>query len=149
MPTVETVDMAELILYADDLASMINNSREVAEYLQAKRAMDQDAEAARLITLFERKREQYEEVQRFGKYHPDFNKVTTDVRDLKRSLEMLDTVQAFKRAEINLDTLLYQVGRTIADAVSPEIKVPSNNPIIEAMASGCGTGGSCGCKTKK
>ncbi|MFY0543306.1 YlbF family regulator [Brevibacillus sp. H7] len=149
METLETVDMAELILESHELSMMINHSREVSEYLTAKRRMEQDEEAQRLLTLFEQKKAQYEDVQRFGKYHPDYDHISKEVRQLKRAIEMLDSVQQFKRAEGNLDMLLYQVGRTIADAVSDSIKVPSNNPFLEAKSSGCGTGGSCGCSTKK
>jgi cell fate (sporulation/competence/biofilm development) regulator YlbF (YheA/YmcA/DUF963 family) len=147
--TLETVDMAELILQSHELSRMINQSREVSEYLNAKRRMEQDEEAQRLLSLFEKKKVQYEDVQRFGKYHPDYDQISKEVRQLKREIEMLNSVQAFKRAEDQLDQLLYQVGRTIADAVSGSIKVPSNNPFLEAKSSGCGTGGSCGCSVKK
>ncbi|NGQ94756.1 YlbF family regulator [Brevibacillus sp. SYP-B805] len=146
---VVTVDMAELVTEAHELSRMINQSREVEAYLAAKEQMAQDPEAQRLLAMFQKKKAEYEDVQRFGKYHPDYDRVSTEVRQLKRSLEMLDTVQAFKRAEDALDTLLYQVSRMIADAVSPSIKVPSNNPFLEAKAGGCGTGGSCGCSIKK
>lgn len=147
--TIETVDMAELIMHSHELSMMINRSREVEDYLAAKRNMEADEEAQRLLAIFAKKKELFEDVQRFGKYHPDYDKISTEVRQLKRSIEMLDSVQTFKRAEDKLDTLLYQVSRTIADAVSETIKVPSNNPFLEAKSSGCGTGGSCGCSVKK
>jgi cell fate (sporulation/competence/biofilm development) regulator YlbF (YheA/YmcA/DUF963 family) len=146
--TVVTVDMAELITEAHELSQMINQSREVKVYLSAKQQMAEDKEAQRLLALFQKKKAEYEDVQRFGKYHPDYDRVSAEVRQLKRSIEMLDSVQAFKKAEDALDTLLYHVGRTIADAVSPTIKVPSNNPFLETKAGGCGTGGSCGCSVK-
>lgn len=149
LETIETIDMAELIEQSYELASMINQSQEVAQYLEAKQRMEQDEEAARLLRLFELKKEAYEEVQRFGKYHPDYTRISTEVRELKRSIEMLDSIQAFKKAETRLDEMLYLVSRTIANAVSESVKVPSNNPFLEAMSQGCGTGGSCGCKTKK
>lgn len=149
METLETVDMAELIHQSHELSTMINHSHEVSEYLTSKHRMEEDEEAQRLLVQFEEKKVQYEDVQRFGKYHPDFDTISGDIRQLKRSIEMLDSVQAYKRAEDNLDTLLYQVGRMIADSVSETIKVPSNNPFLEAKGSGCGTGGSCGCGSKK
>lgn len=149
LETIDTIDMAELIENTYQLAEMINESQEVVTYLAAKQQMDHDVEAVRLRKLFEKKKEEFEEVQRFGKYHPDFDRVSKEVREMKRSLEMLDSVQAFKRAENRLDEMLYNVSRIIADAVSASIKVPSNNPFLEAMSQGCGTGGSCGCSTKK
>lgn len=149
MEALQTADMTQLLLQSQELSTMINQSREVLNYLQAKRRMEADAEAQRLLALFEKKKEQYEDVQRFGKYHPDYNHISKEVRELKRTIELLDSVQAFKRAEDSLDELLYQVSRTIASAVSDTIKVPSNNPFLEAASSGCGTGGSCGCSVKR
>ncbi|MCG5249833.1 YlbF family regulator [Brevibacillus agri] len=149
MEAVETVDMAQLIMESHELSTMINQSREVLEYLEAKRRMEADEEVQRLLLLFEKKKEQYEDVQRFGKYHPDYNHISKEVRELKRTIELRDSVQAFKRAEDALDELLYQVSRTIAHSVSDTIKVSSNNPFLEAQGSGCGTGGSCGCSVKK
>ncbi len=149
LETVDTLDMAELIRQAYELSDMINESAEVSEYLRAKHRMEQDEDVQRLLRLFEQKKAMFEDVQRFGKYHPDFETISAEVRELKRTIERMETVQAFKRAENKLDEMLYQVGRTIADAVSPSIKVPSNNPFFEAIQSGCGTGGSCGCGSKK
>ncbi|WP_126429649.1 YlbF family regulator [Brevibacillus marinus] len=145
MNATETLDMTLMIDEAYTLAQMINDSREVAEYLAAKQRMEQDAEAQRLRRLFAQKKEQYEEVQRFGKYHPDFARVSEELRETKRALDQLESVRAFKKAEERLDEMLYEVSRTIADAVSPAIKVPSNNPFLEALSGGCGSGGSCGC----
>lgn len=141
MEALETADVTQLLLESHELSTMINQSREVSDYLLAKRQMEADTEAQRLLALFEKKKEQYEDVQRFGKYHPDYNHISKEVRELKRTIELMDSVQAFKRAEDSLDELLYQVSRTIADAVSDSIKVPSNNPFLEAQSSGCGTGG--------
>ncbi|MFF0826982.1 YlbF family regulator [Brevibacillus sp. NPDC003359] len=149
METLEAVDMTQLIMESHELSTMINQSSEVSEYLEAKRQMEADEEVQRLLVVFEAKKEQYEDVQRFGKYHPDYNHISKEVRELKRSIELRDSVQAFKRAEDALDELLYQVSRTIAHSVSETIKVPSNNPFLEAQGSGCGTGGSCGCNSKK
>ncbi|WP_400163943.1 YlbF family regulator [Brevibacillus sp. TJ4] len=149
MELLETTDTTQLILESYELSSMINQSREVSEYLLAKRRMEEDGEVKRLMSLFAKKKEQYEDVQRFGKYHPDYNHISAEVRDLKRTIESMEVVQAFKQAENQLDELLYQVSRTIADAVSNSIKVPSNNPFLEVKSSGCGSGGSCGCSVKK
>lgn len=146
---IQPLDMAAVIDQAYTLADWINQSEEVSTYTAAKERLKQDAEAQRLIQLFQQKKQAYEEVQRFGKYHPDFDKISRELRECKQKLDMLESVQAFKRAENRLDELLYRVGRTIADAVSPTVKVLSNNPIMEAVNSGCGTGGSCGCKTRQ
>lgn len=56
MEALKTVDMTELIIHSHELSTMINQSREVSEYILAKQAMEADEEAQRLLALFERKK---------------------------------------------------------------------------------------------
>ena len=48
-----------------------------------------------LIQQFTAMKERYEEVQRFGKYHPDYTTVSMKMRELKRSVDLHDKVAAF------------------------------------------------------
>ena len=101
-----------------------------------------------LIQQFTAMKERYEEVQRFGKYHPDYTTVSMKMRELKRSVDLHDKVAAFKRAETALQKLLDEVSVAIGSEVSSSIKVPTGNPFFDAggCGGGCGTGGGCGCK---
>jgi cell fate (sporulation/competence/biofilm development) regulator YlbF (YheA/YmcA/DUF963 family) len=151
--TVSPLDFHEVMERAHRIGEQLVASEEMKQYLRSRQDMEQDREAEQKIAVFNRMKEAYEEVQRFGKYHPDYDKVTRDIRQKKREMEQVATVAAFKKAENALDELLYRVSRTIADAVSEQIKVPSNNPLYEFMGSGCGsggcgTGGSCGCSVR-
>jgi cell fate (sporulation/competence/biofilm development) regulator YlbF (YheA/YmcA/DUF963 family) len=150
--TLSPLDFQEVIERAYRIGEQLAGCEEVKRYLESRRQMEQDSEAKQKIADFNRMKEAYEEVQRFGKYHPDYNKVTREIRQKKREMEQVASVAAFKQAENALDELLYRVSRTIADAVSENIKVPSNNPLYEMMggcgSGGCGTGGSCGCSAK-
>ncbi|ERI10520.1 YlbF family regulator [Aneurinibacillus aneurinilyticus] len=150
--TLSPLDFHEALERAYLIGEQITGSKEMKRYLEFRQRMEQDPEAKEKITSFNRMKEAYEEVQRFGKYHPDYNKVTREIRQKKREMERVTSVAAFKQAEDELDELLYRVSRTIADAVSESIKVPSNNPLYQMMggcgSGGCGTGGSCGCSAK-
>ncbi|GEN35000.1 YlbF family regulator [Aneurinibacillus danicus] len=152
MMTLSPLDFQEVMERAYRIGELLTGSEEMKRYLESRRRMEQDPEAEAKIASFNRMKEVYEEVQRFGKYHPDYNKVTREIRQKKREMEQVASVAAFKKAEDELDELLYRVSRTIADAVSKSIKVPSNNPLYEMMggcgSGGCGTGGSCGCSAK-
>ena len=96
-----------------------------------------------LIQQFTAMKERYEEVQRFGKYHPDYTTVSMKMRELKRSVDLHDKVAAFKRAETALQKLLDEVSVAIGSEVSSSIKVPTGNPFFDAggCGGGCGTGG--------
>lgn len=108
-----------------------------------------DATSQKNIRQFIRIKEQYEEVQRFGRYHPDYKEVTRKTRAYKREVDMDQNVAAFRRAEMDLQSLLDEISLLLASAVSENIKVPTGNPFFETKSAcstgGCGSGGGCGC----
>lgn len=145
---IATVEGATLLDEADDLARMITDSDTAEHYRLCKHKLQQDSEAQKLIRRFAEMKESYEEVQRFGKYHPDFDRITTEVREVKRELDMNETIAAFKKAEENMEALLNELSQIIAYAVSPQIKVPTGNPFFDNLrcGGGCGAGGKCTCR---
>lgn len=141
-----TTERVEILDHADDLANMILQS-DIAEYYRFclnRLLLDKDTQ--RKINAFVKAKDQYEEVQRFGRYHPDYKKIMTEIRELKREMDIDDNVAEFKRAENELQALLDEVSVLIGRSVSHHIKVPTGNPFFESSCGGgCGTGGSCGC----
>lgn len=134
----ESYDFSELILTSD----VFNN------YISIKKQVQHNSDAQEMLQHFEGLKEKYEEVQRFGKYHPDFKKITSEVRDYKRKVDTYPLIAEYKESEKELENLLNEVSQIIAHAVSSEIKVPSGNPFFDSSSScggGCGSGGSCGC----
>ncbi|MGG4141927.1 YlbF family regulator [Paenibacillus algorifonticola] len=138
---VSSLDMASLLLCAYELGDWINQSAEVAEYLYWKDAVSEDADVKALTRKFEKAKELFEECQRFGRFHPDFHAAKDKIKLVEAELAQIEAVVRFKSAEQAVDTMLFEVSRTIAESVSDTIKVPSN----EASGGGCGSGGSCGC----
>ena len=117
------------------------------KYNEAKRALENDKEAQQLIAIFEKTKEQYEDVQRFGRYHPDYSQIMKDIRAHKRDMDMNEKVAAFKVAERNLQSLLDEVSEILARSVSEQIKVPKDGAILTEGGCGCGSGSSgCGCR---
>ncbi|MDQ0253842.1 cell fate (sporulation/competence/biofilm development) regulator YlbF (YheA/YmcA/DUF963 family) [Evansella vedderi] len=144
---VTTMTNVDLLQEAYDFGEVITSSEIFYKYIAAKKALDKNREAQGLIKHFQTLKEKYDEVQRFGKYHPDFKQVTKDVREWKRQLDTHPAIADFKQAENELHDLLTEVSLIIADAVSPHIKVPTGNPFFDqgGCGGGCGSGGSCGC----
>ena len=103
----------------------------------------------RKIRQFSSLKDLYEEVQRFGKYHPDYKKVMTQIRQAKRDMDLDPYVADFKIAENDLQSILDDISVLIGGAVSKSIKVPTGSPFFETSSGhsggGCGSGGSCGC----
>jgi cell fate (sporulation/competence/biofilm development) regulator YlbF (YheA/YmcA/DUF963 family) len=138
-----TLDMAAVLLKAYELGDMINRSQEVRDYLYWQQQTSQDPEIQRVMRLFQKKKEAFAECERFGRYHPDYNKALEELREVERQLNAFPAVKKYKEAEERLDDLLYAISKTVAHSVSPDIKVPRNKAPLSAC--GCGAGG-CGGK---
>ena len=140
LATVETVDLLDL---TDELSEMVNQSEQMLNYIEKKLQLKKDQQSQALLKAFEHKKEQYEDVQRFGRYHPDYRVITKETRLLKREIDMLDSVAQFKVAERELQMLLDDISERIAHSVSKQIMVPRDGALFTDV--GCGHGGSCGC----
>ncbi|WP_214768641.1 YlbF family regulator [Exiguobacterium sp. s133] len=136
----------DLINAAEELTSALLHSETGQAYISAKQARSNSAQAQDVIRDFNRIKEEYELVQRFGRYHPDYQTITKKVHEVKRALDLQEEVATFKKAEKQLETLLGQISLKLAGEVSPQIKVPTGNPFFDqGCAGGCSTGGSCSC----
>nr|WP_216366242.1 YlbF family regulator [Geobacillus sp. BMUD] len=149
MVKIGTLERIEILDKAEALAKMIVESDVADEYRRAFWRLKQDSRAQQLIARFVKLKERYEEVQRFGKYHPDYRDVMKEVREAKRELDLHETVAAFKEAEKAMQELLDEISVLIGKAVSEHVKVPTGNPyfLSAGCSGGCGAGGSCGCRT--
>ncbi|WP_066289476.1 YlbF family regulator [Bacillus sp. FJAT-29937] len=143
-----TSERVEILESAEQIAFMIIHSVEAERYRQCLYRLNTSKETQRKIREFVNMKEHYEEVQRFGKYHPEYKTVMKSIRELKREMDMDDHVAEFRKAENDLQFILDDVSVIIGHAVSEQIKVPTGNPFFNSMSScggGCGSGGSCGC----
>ena len=141
-----TVETVEIIDYAEQLAKDIINSDIAQQYFTSLNKMKKDQIAQKKIQAFNSLRDAYEEVQRFGRYHPDYRTVSKATREAKREMDLHPSVIEYKQAETGMQQLLDEISMLIGHSVSPHIKVPTGNPFFESSCSGgCGSGGSCGC----
>lgn len=142
-----TSERIELLEYAEQLAQMVLESDIVEQYQICLYKMQTNKETQEKINRFVKLKELYEEVQRFGKYHPDYKMVMSQIREYKRDMDLDPHVAEFKLAENDLQGLLDEISMFVGSAVSQHIKVPSGNPFFDtgSHGSGCGGGGSCSC----
>ncbi|MCE7794726.1 YlbF family regulator [Salipaludibacillus sp. CUR1] len=144
---VTTMTDINILQETSQFSDLIISSDIFYKYTQTKKEVQTNAEAQEMLVHFQGLKEKYEEVQRFGKYHPDFHKVTSEVREYKRKIDTHPLISEYKTAEKELESLLTEVSRILAHSVSQEIKVPTGNPFFDqaGCSGGCGSGGSCGC----
>lgn len=143
-----TLERMEILDQAELLSEMVLQSEVFNYYSSCLYNVRSNKDTQLKIRAFIREKELYEEVQRFGRYHPDYQKVMKNIRELKREMDMDDHVAEFKKAENDLQALLDEISVIIGKSVSEQIKVPTGNPFFDNGSScggGCGSGGSCGC----
>lgn len=142
-----TDEWLTIIEQADELTEIILSSDTVDDYLKAHRTVYADSLLVESINEFTRMKERYEEVQRFGRYHPDYNIVMKEIRVQKRALDLNESVAALRLAENEVQYLFDEVGSIIAHSVSESVKVPAGSAFFSSSScgTGCGTGGSCSC----
>lgn len=140
-----TTETIELLDDAGRIVLMIKHSVTFQDYIDKKTTLSQDKEAQRLIKKFEQKKESYEEVERFGRYHPDYSSVLKETRLLKRDVDLNESVAQFKVAERKLQALLDQIAEKLAFSISRDIVVEKDGALFTEHSKGCSTGGGCGC----
>ena len=127
------------------LSDMIVDSVIYHDYIEAKELLYQDDEAHLLYSAFLKSKDKYDDVMRFGRYHPDYKTIMMETRQRKRAYEMLPVVMDYKSKEVELQNLIDEVISKIALAVSDNVKIETGNPFFQTSHSGCATGGSCNC----
>ena len=143
-----TSEWAFILDEADELSAMILSSEQAQRLRYAYNEVYSDEILVHQISKFNRMKEQYEDVQRFGKYHPDYHTIMKQIRQQKRSLDLDERVANLKIAENDFQDLLDEVSLIIGKSVSEAVKVPVSNPFFSTGSScgtGCGTGGGCSC----
>ncbi|MEF3328640.1 YlbF family regulator [Oceanobacillus oncorhynchi] len=142
---IATMEYVDILDESEHVGKMILQSDIMQQYQSAKKVLDEDKEAQKLIRTFADVKEHYEDVQRFGRYHPDYYDIMKQVRSKKRDMDLNDKVAAFKIAERNLQNLLDEVSQFVAESVSEQIKAPKDGAALKDSGCGCGSGGACGC----
>lgn len=143
-----TYEWVQITDSAEELSRMILQSEQAEQYRQAYHAVYNNKELADEIAAFARLKELYEEVQRFGKYHPDYKDVMKRIRVDKRNLDLNEQIAELRLAENEMQDLIDQVSFIIGRSVSEAVKIPSSNPFFSSDSScggSCGTGGGCSC----
>ncbi|MFC6170739.1 YlbF family regulator [Loigolactobacillus jiayinensis] len=123
-----TENSVALLEQVDQLVANLAASPLFQVYQQAKKALAADEMAQQKITELNELNADFQAIASYGHYAPDYQRQRRAVRQLKREVTLWPTVAAFKRAEMDLQTALDEIGLRLADCVSPDIKVTTGNP---------------------
>ncbi|WP_338469933.1 YlbF family regulator [Niallia sp. XMNu-256] len=142
-----TIERVLILDKAEEISNMILQSEIAEKYFRCIYKIKTNRETQDKIRNFVKVKEQYEDVQRFGKYHPDYSAIMKKVRDIKREMDLDENIAQFRRIETEIQSLLDEISVIVGHSVSQQIKVPTGNPFFESTScgGGCGSGGGCGC----
>ncbi|WP_414056037.1 YlbF family regulator [Macrococcus equi] len=133
-------EILAVIERSENLNKMLLNSEAYLQYKQLYIELEDNAEVQQLKKDLIKLKGKYDEVNRFGRYHPDYQKVMLETRRKKKEYEMHPEVAHLKQLEMNLQTLLDEVIVIVTQHISTNIKVETGNPFFEShtCSSGCG-----------
>src|SRR5690625_1124665 len=134
---IATIELVDILDRSEQLGKMILASEDVEAYNRSRTALNKDSEAQQLIRDFQDIKSHYKDVQRFGRYHPDYNEIMKNVRATKRKMDMNSSVAAFKIAERQLQRFLDEISEYIAQSDSEHIMVPKDG--LALTDGGCST----------
>lgn len=127
--TTEYNELSELI--ADEIISLPVSQK----YKKLQREIKSNEAIQYLIQSFEKAKNAYEEVERYGsKHHPDYKKVSQQLIDAKSNLFKEQIIKELKICEKEIQEILNQVAIYLDSA----IKVESTKT---TSSCGCGSGG--------
>ncbi|MDF2945848.1 MAG: YlbF family regulator [Bacillales bacterium] len=141
-----STEILEIENKCEEVISVIINSEIFSEYKYAKENLINDEEAIELVKKFSELKEKYEEVQRFGKYHPDYTVIRKEMSEMKKLIDSNESITNFKKNEKNLQLLLNEIGVIIAESVSSNVKVVTENSLHSKGCSCNSNKQGCSCK---
>lgn len=134
----EVFEIEDLVV---NLSEKLNSSQLVASYVNSFFEMDRNQEVDELKRDFLKAKSDFEKIEAYGNYAPDFKEKRRAVRKMKRQLDTNKLVGEFKYNETSFQNMLDYMTFDIATSISNEIKIDAGNPFFEFAKQGCG--GSC------
>lgn len=117
-----------LLEQADRLADAFAASAVFAAYQKQTQILAKDQAAQRQIATLQTLKTDYQQIKSYGYYAPGYRQLKHKLQQKTREVMLLPSVAAFKRAEMDLQTVLDEMSVQLASCVSPDVKVATGNP---------------------
>lgn len=112
---------------------LIDEIKEVSEYkrlMELKVEIQDDAETSSLISSFRKLNDQYQEVSKYGKHHPDLKEVKQAFSSKKQELYSNPLIKEYKQCEKKIEGILTEIAKELAISVSKKIKHPNELGLV-------------------
>jgi cell fate (sporulation/competence/biofilm development) regulator YmcA (YheA/YmcA/DUF963 family) len=125
---------------AEQLATKVRNSEEVKRFHIAEQQVQQSQTVQRLIETIKKKQKELVHAKHYKKtlYQKQLER---ELDALHHQLDHLPIVMEYQQRQVEMNDLLQLMQHAIAQTVSQKLSVETGG----VVASGCGSGGACGC----
>lgn len=113
-----------------DVVEEIKSTNEYQRLLELHREIAGDKEVQELISIFQKYNKKYEEVSKYGKYHPDIKKVQQEFSVAKENLYSNEVIKEYKKLENQIQKTLNHISKELATNISSKIKHPNELGLI-------------------
>ena len=120
----------EIIEKTYDLVEELKQKKEYIRLLELHKKIQSDSTIQTLINTFVKYNKKYEEVTKYGKYHPDLKKVQLEFAKAKEDLYTNETVKEYKTLENQIQKDLNIISKELATSISPKIKHPNELGLV-------------------
>lgn len=127
----------EVLTLAYELVDEIKDSETYRAYRHADQAVRESDEVKMLSKAFKETEEKYNDAKQYGKHHPDLKKRQKAFQNAKKALYDHPLVKDQKEKERALQTMLDDIGSTLAKSVSPRLKFNSGSGLPSIGGATC------------
>lgn len=110
-----------------DLIDEIKRHKSYVRLLELKKLIEENQSILALIEAFNKEKSKYEEAKQYGKYHPDLQQIQLKLKEAKENLYNNDIIIEYKKCEKDIQMILNNISKELAQTVSSKIKHP--NPL--------------------
>ena len=120
----------EIIEKTYELVEEIKSKKEYKKLLELHKIIETDQHIKELITIFQKYNDKYNEVSKYGKYHPDLKKVSKEFAQAKENLYSNEIVKEYKTLENLIQKEFNNISKELATSISPKIKHPNELGLV-------------------
>jgi cell fate (sporulation/competence/biofilm development) regulator YlbF (YheA/YmcA/DUF963 family) len=112
----------EILTKAYELADVIVHSDLYKSYKKYQQILKENEDVNQLLIIFHKEKERFEEASKYGKYHPDYEKIKNEYQLAKVNLMNNENFKMFKQLERQLETVVFEVEKQLRTLVGVKDK---------------------------
>ncbi len=120
----------KIITAVYNLVDEIKDKKEYKRLLELKKIINTDPLIINLVKEFNNAKKTYNEVSKYGKYHPDLKDAKNTLAKTKEALLSNVVVIEYKQFEKEIQKTLDIISKKIAQSISYKVKYPNEIGII-------------------